>query len=189
MVADREYSQCDDWREDSLRRIEAGDPKTATVVMSGDTAYTPYGERRRGAERRRGLRRDGSGLPRDPRRGSTRPACERSVIKDTPTSASDVPSCVSEDLDNLDSCAFPRVADRDREFDSRAARAAPEADLIDVTGEICPRDLCRAVIGNALVYRDKSHLTRDLRPHPRPGARARAEAPRRRLSGPRASRR
>ena len=26
MVADREYSQCDAWREDSLQRIEEGDP-------------------------------------------------------------------------------------------------------------------------------------------------------------------
>ena len=25
--------------------------------------------------------------------------------------------------------------------------------------EICPGGLCRAVIGNALVYRDKSHLS------------------------------
>ena len=42
MVADREYSQCDAWREDALQRIEAGDPKSAVVVISGDTAYTPY---------------------------------------------------------------------------------------------------------------------------------------------------
>jgi hypothetical protein len=81
------------------------------------------------------------------------------VIKDTPVSASDVPGCVSEDLQHLDSCAFTRVRDRTKEFDSRAARAAPETNLIDVTPEICPSDLCRAVIGNALVYRDKSHLT------------------------------
>ncbi|HEY5976635.1 MAG TPA: SGNH hydrolase domain-containing protein, partial [Solirubrobacterales bacterium] len=78
---------------------------------------------------------------------------------DIPNSDNDVPSCVSEDLGNLESCAFPRVVDRDREFDSRAARAAPGANLIDITGEICPRGLCRAVIGDALVYRDKSHLT------------------------------
>ncbi|HWO84490.1 MAG TPA: SGNH hydrolase domain-containing protein, partial [Solirubrobacterales bacterium] len=81
------------------------------------------------------------------------------VIQDTPASASDVPGCVSEDLQHLSSCAFPRVHDEDREFDVRAARAAPGGHLIDVNGEICPDNLCRAVIGNALVYRDKSHLT------------------------------
>ena len=31
--------------------------------------------------------------------------------------------------------------------------------LVDINREICPDNLCRAVIGNALVYRDKSHLT------------------------------
>jgi hypothetical protein len=81
------------------------------------------------------------------------------VIQDTPASASNVPSCVSEDLQHLASCAFPRVRDKDKEFDVRAARAAPGSHLIDINREICPDNLCRAVIGNALVYRDKSHLT------------------------------
>jgi hypothetical protein len=81
------------------------------------------------------------------------------VIRDTPVSASDVPGCVSEDLQHLDSCAFPRVRDRTKEFDARAARAVPGTDLIDINADICPQNLCRAVIGNALVYRDKSHLT------------------------------
>ena len=42
MVEDREYSQCDEWRQDALERIETGDERT-TVIMSGDTEYTPYG--------------------------------------------------------------------------------------------------------------------------------------------------
>src|SRR6201992_2798041 len=42
MVEDREYSQCDEWRQGALERIETGDEKT-TVIMSGDTEYTPYG--------------------------------------------------------------------------------------------------------------------------------------------------
>jgi peptidoglycan/LPS O-acetylase OafA/YrhL len=158
MVADREYSQCDTWREDALQRIEAGNPRTAIVVMSGDTAYTPYdsnGEELSGdagaAEMEAGYV---ASLTRIHRAG-----LHTVVIKDTPVSASDVPGCVSEDLQHLDSCAFARVRDRTKEFDSRAARAAPETSIIDVTPEICPGGLCRAVIGNALVYRDKSHLT------------------------------
>ena len=43
------------------------------------------------------------------------------VIRDTPASSSDVPSCVSEDLRHLDSCAFDRERDRTKEFDVRAA--------------------------------------------------------------------
>ena len=43
MVADREYSQCDAWREDACGGSKMGDPGPPTVVMSGDTAYTAYG--------------------------------------------------------------------------------------------------------------------------------------------------
>jgi peptidoglycan/LPS O-acetylase OafA/YrhL len=158
MVANREYSQCDAWREDSLQRIEAGDPKSAIVVMSGDTAYTPYGP-------------DGEELSGDAGAAAMeagyvssltrihRAGLRTVVIRDTPVSASDVPGCVSEDLQHLESCAFPRVRDKTKEFDARAARAAPETHLIDINPEICPENLCRAVIGNALVYRDKSHLS------------------------------
>jgi len=157
MVADREYSQCDAWREESLERIEMGASSTV-VVMSGDTVYTPYGS-------------DGEELSGDAAAGEMeagyvatlkrihRAGLRTVVIKDTPVSTSDVPGCVSERLQHLDSCAFPYVHDKAREFDARAAEAAPDAHLIDVTPEICPADLCRAVIGNALVYRDKSHLT------------------------------
>jgi hypothetical protein len=81
------------------------------------------------------------------------------VIRDTPASSNDVPSCVSEDINHLASCSFPRPREWDRDFDVRAAEASPGTKLIDLTAEICPGEICRAVIGNALVYRDKSHLT------------------------------
>jgi len=157
MVAEREYSQCDAWREKELRRIEMGAGSTV-VVISGDTVYTPYGK-------------DGEELSGDAAAASMeagyvatltrihRAGLRTVVIKDPPVLTSNVPSCVSEKLQHLQSCAFRRVPDTDTEFDARAAKTAPGAHLINVTGEICPRNLCRAVIGNALVYRDKSHLT------------------------------
>jgi peptidoglycan/LPS O-acetylase OafA/YrhL len=157
MVADREYSQCDAWREESLERIEMGVGSTV-VVMSGDTVYTPYGSDGEELSGAAGAAEMEAGyvatLTRIHRAG-----LRTVVIKDTPVSTSDVPDCVSEDLQHLDSCAFPLVRDKIREFDARAARAAPHSHLIDITPEICPDGLCRAVIGNALVYRDKSHLT------------------------------
>ncbi len=158
MVADREYSQCDAWREESLRRIEMGNPKTATVIMSGDTVYTPYGPEGEELSGEAGAAALQAGYLSTLRRIHDA-GLRTVVIKDTPASASDVPGCVSEDLQHLESCAFPRVHDRDLEFDARAAREAPDTKLIDIDPEICPQELCRAVIGNALVYRDKSHLT------------------------------
>ena len=81
------------------------------------------------------------------------------VIRDNPASLEDVPSCVSEDIQHLGRCAFPGRHEWDREYDVRAAEASPETHLIDFIGDICPGEVCRAVIGNALVYRDKDHLT------------------------------
>ncbi len=159
MVADREYSQCDTWRESALQRIEeSGDNGTVTVVMSGDTAYTAYGEE--GEELTGAANADAlqegyeKALQRIQAAGP-----DTVVIRDTPASSQDVPSCVSEDLQHLQSCAFAQPREWDREFDERAAVATPGTHLIDLTAEICPSELCRAVIGNALVYRDKSHLT------------------------------
>jgi hypothetical protein len=81
------------------------------------------------------------------------------VIRDNPTSAEDVPSCVSEDIQHLDRCSFPRKREWDREYDVRAAEASPETHLVSFIADICPGEICRAVIGNALTYRDKDHLT------------------------------
>ncbi|MBK5219911.1 MAG: acyltransferase [Thermoleophilia bacterium] len=157
MVADREYSQCDAWREETLRRIEMSGSR-AMVVMSGDTAYTPYGDEGQELTGKEGADALEAGYLKTLNR-IHRAGLQVTVIRDTPTSSSDVPSCVSEDLQNLDKCAFERVRDWDKEFDVRAAKRSPHTFLIDVTAEICPGELCRAVIGNALVYRDKSHLT------------------------------
>jgi len=157
MIEEREYSQCDAWREKTMERIEESGSR-AMVVMSGDTAYTPYsedGETLSGREASEALEEGYlKTLERIHRAG-----LQTIVIRDTPASSSDVPSCVSEDLQNLDKCAFERVHDWNLEFDVRAAQRSPYAHLIDITDEICPGDLCRAVIGNALVYRDKTHLT------------------------------
>ncbi|HVW47184.1 MAG TPA: acyltransferase family protein [Solirubrobacterales bacterium] len=157
MVEDREYSQCDEWRQDAFERIESGDENT-TVIMSGDTEYTPYGP-------------EGEELSGDDAAEAMEAAYLRTlnriqaagphtvVIRDNPTSTSDVPSCVSEDIQHLGRCAFPRRREWDREYDVRAAERSPSTHLVDFIGDICPGEICRAVIGNALTYRDKDHLT------------------------------
>ena len=181
MVADREYSQCDAWREDALQRIEAGDPKSAVVVMSGDTAYTPYGSDGEELTGNAGAAAMEAGYVASLTR-IHRAGLRTVVIRDTPVSASDVPGCVSEDLQHLDSCAFPRVRDRTKEFDARAARAVPGTDLIDINAEICPAEpLPRGDRQRPRLPRQEPPH-RDLRPHPRPADRARPEEGRAELS-------
>jgi TusA-related sulfurtransferase len=157
VTAGREYSECDVWRQRALRRIESAGP-TATVVMSGASDYTPLGadgEELSGEARAVALETGYLATLRRLHRAGLRSA----VIKDLPAAEEDIPSCVSEELQDLETCSFRPVRDEGTEFDARAVARAPGTYLVDVTGEICPGDLCRAVIGNALVYRDNSHLS------------------------------
>jgi peptidoglycan/LPS O-acetylase OafA/YrhL len=157
MVEDREYSQCDEWRQNALKRIETGDEKT-TVIMSGDTEYTPYGPEGEELTGDAAAEAMEAGYLRTLKR--IQAAGPRTVvIRDNPTSTEDVPSCVSEDIEHLGRCAFPRKIEWDREYDVRAAERSPGTHLVSFIADICPGEICRAVIGNALTYRDKDHLT------------------------------
>jgi peptidoglycan/LPS O-acetylase OafA/YrhL len=157
MVADREYSQCDVWREEAFKRIEEGG-REVTVVMSGDTEYIPYGpngEELTGDAAAEAMEAGYLRTLKRIRAGGARTV----VIRDNPTSIEDVPSCVSEDIQHLGRCAFPRHKEWDHEYDVRAAERSPETHLVSFIADICPGEICRAVIGNALTYRDKDHLT------------------------------
>ena len=157
MVEDREYSQCDEWREKAFERIAEGGA-SVTVVMSGDTEYNPYGPNGEELSGDQAAEAMEAGYIRTLKR--IRAAGPHTVvIRDNPSSVEDVPSCVSEDIQHLGRCAFPRHREWDREYDVRAAESFPDTHLVSFIGDICPGEVCRAVIGNALVYRDKDHLT------------------------------
>jgi hypothetical protein len=147
---------CDVWRRKEMRRIAGYGPHT-TVVLGSDTDYTAYrhgsplsgaagaDELQRGYEETlRALRRDGVGVV---------------VVRNTPSSPVGIPRCVKHNRDRLKECTFPERHEPEVEFDQRAAQAIPGVILLDLTPEVCPDGTCRAVIGNALTYRDKHHLT------------------------------
>jgi peptidoglycan/LPS O-acetylase OafA/YrhL len=157
MVEDREYSQCDVWRESAFKRIEESG-KNVTVIMSGDTEYIPYGPKGEELSGDAAAEAMEAGYVRTLERLNAA-GTHTVVIRDNPTSIEDVPSCVSEDIQHLGRCAFPRRREWDREYDARAAKRSPGTHLISFIADICPGEICRAVIGNALTYRDKDHLT------------------------------
>ena len=55
--------------------------------------------------------------------------------------------------------AFRPDPDRYGAPDNRAASSVAGVKLIDLTPLVCPDGVCRAVIGDALVFRDYDHLT------------------------------
>ncbi|MGA8988015.1 acyltransferase family protein [Aeromicrobium sp.] len=72
--------------------------------------------------------------------------------------------CVAQHPKSLNTCAFDQAAAIDRSaapVQRAAAAKVPGVGVIDLTSSICPDDgRCAPVIGNVLVYRQGSHLTR-----------------------------
>jgi hypothetical protein len=150
------YLACERWRRTELARIGRFGSQTV-VIMSGETGYTAYrgGRELRGLANGRAQERGYVTVLKRIRAAGPRPV----VIRDMPVAPRNMPSCVANHRRHLKECAFPRVRRGAREFDVRAARAVPGTVLIDLLPEVCPRGLCRAVIGDAIVYRDRQHLT------------------------------
>jgi len=150
------YLACEQWRRAELARIERFGPRTA-VILSGDTNYTAYahGRELRGLANGHAQEAGYVAVLKGILAAGPRPV----VIRDMPVAPRDMPLCVANHPRHLRDCAFPWVRHGAREFDVRAARAVPGTVLIDLLPEVCPRGLCRAVIGNAIVYRDRQHLT------------------------------
>jgi hypothetical protein len=86
-------------------------------------------------------------------------------VLDTPMPTTHpVYECVAEHPRNLPACAYDAVdgvAQSGAPAQLAAVKRVPGVEVIDMTKTICPDDgRCPAVIGNVLVYRDGSHLTR-----------------------------
>jgi hypothetical protein len=153
----RAYTECQRWRERTLRRIAATE-KPALIVTSGLSEYTAV---------RDGRRLDADDTAAALRRGWTTTlkrlrtvAPQVVVIRDGPASPRDVPDCVSGALDDLSRCAFSAAQGLDAApVDVAAAQTVPGVRVVDPTPVLCPDGTCPAVIGNALVYRDRRHLT------------------------------
>ena len=150
------YAECDAWRRNELRRIEqrGGRPVVAIGGKAEYTAYGPYGEELDGRANAKALEAGYVATLRRVERAGLRPV----VIRDTPKPPFDVPECVLAHLADVGACDFAERDRRWRDFDVRAARRVG-ARLIDPGEKICPHGLCRAVVGDVLVYRDPAHLT------------------------------
>jgi hypothetical protein len=153
----REYSECVTWRERTLKRITE-EERPSMVVTS---MLNPYGVmedgKRLGREASEKVLEEGyvSTLERLRRTGA-----EVVIIKDVPHAHKDIPECISRALDHLEDCAIPRSkAFNYPPVNDRAAAKVEEVHLIDPTAVLCLEQVCPAVIGDALLYRNGDHLT------------------------------
>lgn len=81
---------------------------------------------------------------------------------DVPVGDSEVYMCVAEFPTQLDRCAFERPGSAATSWASAqvgAAERVQDVDVIDMNDLLCNKDVCPAVIGGVLVYRQGSHIT------------------------------
>lgn len=83
------------------------------------------------------------------------------VLRDTPTMADDVLTCVRDEADPGSACARDRtdaLVD-DPQFDAAVASDDRRVRPLDLTDGLCAPDECSPVIGDVLAYRDSHHLS------------------------------
>jgi hypothetical protein len=159
VMADVHFAaRCDAWREYALRRIERRERPHMVIVATSTSmpmGVVVDGERLTREESSAHLRRGFERMLRRLRSTGARVV----VIKDLPRSPHDVPDCVSRQPRRVDRCAFRADERPGGAFDEQSARAVAGAEALDPTPVVCPGGLCRAVMGDALVFRDDNHFT------------------------------
>jgi len=167
--AGRVYHECFEWRQNAYNRIAELEPDM--VIVGTTSGYTPLDE-------------NDELLPEDPD-GPRRPAMiaafkemlelmqnsagEVVVMADIPAplrAGVQVADCVAKNMDDFSGCGFSpddstpdSYSHNDMLFDVTAADQVPGVTLVDMRTRLCPDNYCRAVIGDALVFRDDTHIT------------------------------
>ena len=146
----REYSECADFNEATIARLNAARPDLTLVSMSR-IAIHPL------ADGDDTVAAKGAAVGRMLARIRGRVA----ILVDTPYAGRDVPACLSAHPTSVETCAIPHsVAFTDHlgALEAVAAKAAGAA-RIDLTKRICVGDPCSVVVNDRIVYRDIGHLT------------------------------
>lgn len=83
------------------------------------------------------------------------------VLADPPLGEVRPAGCVTLHPDDPLACAVDRAVAQPPDPLVAAARAIPEAQVIDLTDYFCDERLCYAVVGNVAVYYDENHMNRE----------------------------
>lgn len=150
-VLNRNYTECDTWRAETLKRIAALKPNLVVVTGSEDLApasVSPSTYARAMARTLRTLNQTTS--------------AKVVYFQDTPYPGSNMAGCVAAHLTDAKLCNFPisrayTYPARHRETADMAKKAG--AQVVDPAKWICIDQTCPAIVGNLLVFRDQSHIS------------------------------
>ena len=152
-VTGQPYTECDDWRNEAMRRI--GELRPAMVLISSRSANeSPLNTAGSADDAWAAAWLTTATLL---EQLGARPV----IIQDTPNPGASIPDCISSDPLTIQRCnRDPRQALDAGRRDAIAALAARNGvPVIDPTPWFCTTTSCPAVVGNTLVYRDTSHVT------------------------------
>jgi hypothetical protein len=158
----KETGRCGAWVDDAIQRINA-DPTVTTVLT------TTYNIRKWVAPKDQdsydvGVR----GYQETWRRLSGDGKRQVIVLKDVPRSDGAMMPCVARSHSGGNGCSLPQSVvttargawhDRPDPIVTAAQTATPPVPVLDLTDVFCRDGDCPAVIGNVLVYADRSHIT------------------------------
>jgi peptidoglycan/LPS O-acetylase OafA/YrhL len=146
---EREYTECEAWREQVIGQLARIKPDL-TVVASNQWFPVVVDHDSEPERQGKAMARLIKRLP-----GSV------AIMVDTPRSDVDVPACLAKYRKAIEHCTTSQAAAfgwRHLRRETEAARITG-ATIVDLSDAICPSDPCAPIIGTTLVYRDHHHLT------------------------------
>ena len=151
-VLGREFTECEQWRTQTIARIGAEHP--ALVIVDAARHYGPeYNFHVYSSQWLSGLAK----TVRELRATGAKVLVFGPVAKPP----GDVPDCLSVHLDDAQACALPTGAAVNY-LGSRAEQLTVESAggyYVPTAPWVCSKDRCPVIAGNLLMYRDDNHLT------------------------------
>jgi peptidoglycan/LPS O-acetylase OafA/YrhL len=154
-VLGRNYTECDEFRQNAMARIAAEHP--ALVFIDVARSYGPEYHFQVFANSWVDSMRT---LVSQIRAMGPRVM----VMSATPRPDGDLPNCLSANLNNVAACTPPTgtAVDANGLAAEQAAVQAAGGRFVNVTPLLCTPHVCPPIIGNVLVYRDDNHLTTEV---------------------------
>jgi hypothetical protein len=148
----REYTECEQWRDQVIARLRTEHPRLVVLSMSrrygADFGFTSYDPAWIDTLSRLVAQLASTGAT-------------VLVLGPVPDPHSWVPTCLSAHLDNATACspARPVAVNQAGIASEQAATKAGGGHYADLTALFCTADRCPVIVGNTLVYRDDNHVT------------------------------
>lgn len=157
----RNYTECDQWRAQSIRQIIAARPN---LVVISEIALISLDKMSAGMQAPQSQEADGRAGLHATLTAFSQAGLKVAVIRDVPFNDDHVDTCVSRALWRGQR---PSLCDQKRTYAANDANAAIERDIvhtvpgasyIDMTNQFCDARTCHVFINGKIAYRDQHHL-------------------------------